>query len=143
VHTDGKEVSDILWFGKPSTIAYEGRPYISNVYDCFTLARDFLFKEFNYDVGLHPRPADWANWNPHYISKTWASLDFTPVEDKLQYGDILFFAIASKTINHIGIYLGEDKFIHHLYERLSHLDYLPKWHKQFIKAIRYAGRTQI
>lgn len=139
VHTDGTSVSYILWFGKPKDEPLEGRFYISNVYDCFTLARDFLVKEFGYDVGTHPRPADWFNWNPNYIEETWKQLRFTQVQNlsKLQFGDILFFNIGERKINHIGVYLQNDIFVHHLHKRLSCTDSLTKYNKQLNMALRY------
>lgn len=138
VHCDGSNVSDILWFGHINNEPLLGRMYIHNVFDCFTLARDFLYATFNYDVGLHPRPADWVKWNPYYIERTWDSLKFSPVTSgDLQYGDILLFNIGSNIINHIGIYIGENKFIHHLHQRLSCEDNLSKWNKQFKRAVRF------
>jgi proteasome lid subunit RPN8/RPN11 len=137
VHCDGENVSKILYFGPPSKEALLGRNYISNVQDCFTLARDFLYIEKGIDVGIHPRPTEWEVWNPHYIEQTYTSLGFkqVPVDD-VQCGDILLFTIGSKYINHIGVYVGEDVFIHHLYNRTSASDSFRKWHKQLTKVIR-------
>lgn len=140
VHCDGSNVSDLLWFGHINSEPLLGRMYLHNVFDCFTLARDFLHTTFKYDVGLHPRPANWVEWNPYYIEKTWDSLKFRPVlfNEELQYGDILLFNIGSNIVNHIGIYISDNKFIHHLHQRLSCEDNLNKWNKQFKRAIRFS-----
>ena len=137
VHTDGKTVSDILWFGGINTGDLIGRYYISNVFDCFTLARDFLYITYGIDVGIHPRPGNWQDWNPYYIERTWSKLNFSSVNGNLQYGDIVLFTIGTNYINHIGVYIGDDRFIHHLYQRNSIIDSFSKWNKQFKKAIRY------
>lgn len=136
VHSDGENVSEVLWFGKPNIAPLEGRVYISNVQDCFTLARDYIYRTTGRDVGTHPRPANWETWNPHYIERTYKDLGYVDTT-VLQTGTVLLFSIGSKYINHIGIYLGGDKFIHHLYNRRSAEDSLLKWKRQLIKAIRY------
>lgn len=142
VHCDGKAVSDILWFGSPKTDDLIGRKYIHNVYDCFTLVRDFYFKEFIIDVGSHPRPPEWEEWNPHYINNTYKNLGFIDIKkEDIKYGDVVLFAIASRTSNHVGIYLGDDKFIHHLYQRTSSIDTFSKWNRQLIKVIRLNNGT--
>jgi proteasome lid subunit RPN8/RPN11 len=138
VHCDGTVVTDILWFGTPRTEVVLGKNYVSNVDDCFTLARDFYYTNFNVDVGVHPRPADWEEWNQHYILQNYAKLGFTEVK-KAEFGDILLFTIASRTVNHIGIFLQEDTFIHHLHGRKSCEDSVSKWNRQLTKIIRYTN----
>jgi proteasome lid subunit RPN8/RPN11 len=138
VHCDGENISEILYFGTINTEELLGRSYISNVFDCFTIARDFLYNEANIDIGLHPRPPEWEEWNPYYILHTYKDIGFIDVEetDSYQVGDILLFAISSNKVNHIGIYLEENKFIHHLYNRKSCEDSISKWSKHLIKTIR-------
>lgn len=141
VHCDGQAISDILWFGSPKQDELEGRQYIHNVYDCFTLVRDFYFKEFQVDIGSHPRPPEWEEWNPHYITHNYRTLGFKDVENSFKYGDVALFAIASRTPNHVGVYLGQDKFIHHLYQRTSAIDSFSKWNRQLIKVVRLDNGT--
>ena len=138
VHCDGTNVTDILWFGEPRKEVTLGKYYISNVDDCFTLARDFYYTHFNVDVGLHPRPADWEEWNSHYIVQNYMNLGFAPIPANTSYkfGDILLFAIGSRIVNHIGIFLEKDKFIHHMHNRVSCEDSISKWHRQLVKVIR-------
>jgi proteasome lid subunit RPN8/RPN11 len=136
VHCDGESVTDILYFGQVNTEKLVGRDYISNVFDCFTLARDFFYKEFSIDIGLHPRPSDWEEWNPHYISHNYSKTGFTEQTGELEFGDILLFSISSRQINHIGIYLEPDKFIHHLHSRKSSEDSISRWSKHLVKTIR-------
>jgi proteasome lid subunit RPN8/RPN11 len=135
VHCDGENVTDILWFGPPSDSELEGRNYIPNVQDCFTIARDYIWQQRQLDIGTHPRPADWETWNPHYITMNYASLGFVEVSEP-EEGDIVLFSIGSQYINHIGVYLGSGVFIHHLYNRCSAKDSLSKWKRQLIKTLR-------
>lgn len=142
VHCDGQNVTPILYFGKPSSKPLLDRKYISNVYDCFTLVRDFYFKEFDLDLGTHPRPADWQSWNPHYIEQNFKSLDFrelAPHEEET-YGDVLVFNIASRQANHLGVFLHDDTFMHHLHNRKSCKDSASKWLRQLTKVLRYENK---
>lgn len=139
VHSDGENITDILWFGKPSEKPYLGRSYISNVYDCYTLVRDIYFKEYKKDLGSHPRPADWQDWNPHYIDTHYGDMGFKEIAPKdCRKNDILGFAIGTPYINHLGICQDSKNFFHHLHERRSAIDSINKWRKQLHKVFRYA-----
>lgn len=135
VHCDGENVSQILWFGKPREDSLENRTYIPNVSDCFTIARDYFWQARKVDIGSHPRPAEWQEWNPHYILQTYAKIGFEEVKE-LQEGDVILFSVGSRNVNHIGIYVGEGNFIHHLYNRKSSIDILDKWKRQIVKYLR-------
>jgi proteasome lid subunit RPN8/RPN11 len=135
VHCDGENVSEVLWFGLPSIFPLLGRSYIANVYDCFTLARDYFYNVREIDLGTHPRPVDWQEWNPNYIADTYLSQGFSDITYPME-GDVLLFAIGSRQINHIGIFLGGDTFIHHLHKRKSCEDSVSKWRQQLIKIVR-------
>lgn len=141
-HCDGNDVSEILYFGTITDKEYLDRSYISNVFDCFTLARDFIWNTYKIDVGIHPRPAEWEDWNPKYIEDNFANLGFKPIEDSIQYGDILLFSIGSKYSNHIGIALDEETFLHHLSQRKSSKDSINKWKRQLRHIIRLEHATK-
>lgn len=138
VHCDGENVSDILEFGKPNECELLGRRYISNVYDCFTIARDFYWQNYAIDFGSHPRPEKWEDWDPHYIENHYKELGFVDLAqgEPQKHGDVILFKIASNTVNHIGVANDIGKFIHHLHNRLSCVDSQDKWHKQQYKIIR-------
>jgi len=139
VHCDGENVSEALCFGKPKKDDLEGRSYITNVYDCFTLARDYYWQEYKIDFGIHPRPANWEEWNQHYIEQNYKDVGFYQLEKGEPYkkGDIALFSIAANYINHIGVILDGDIFIHHLYNKKSCKDSLSRWHRQLTKVLRY------
>ena len=139
VHTDGIDISEPLKFGKPNTEDLLDRDYIPNIFDCFTIARDYFYKELSIDIGTHPRPVKWEEWNPLYIEQTYERLNFKviPENSRLLKGDVVLFAIGSRYVNHIGIILDDEDFIHHLYNRKSSIDHLKKWHRQIKKVLRY------
>ena len=141
VHCDGTNVTDVLWFNTKEVVPLLGREYISNVYDCFGLARDYYRLNYNIDFGLHPRPPDWQAWNPRYIEEHFKDCGF--VEKKKNSlpvkGDILLLAILQKNINHIGIVTQQNNFIHHVYDRLSCEDTISRWHRQLRLILEYKG----
>jgi len=136
VHTDGEYISDLLYFNTTTPPALEKRPYICGVYDCFTIVRDFYIQEYNYFIDILPRPPNWEAWDNSYMLSNLDSQGLTklPVGTPLERGDVLVFRIGSNVPNHVGVYLGQDTFIHHLNKRLSNIDTLPKWDRQ-----RYAN----
>ena len=138
-HTDGEVISEPLKFGPPNKEDLLNRDYIPNIFDCITIARDYFYKELNIDIGLHPRPVKWEEWNPSYIEDTYAKIGFKKINENigLLKGDVVLFAIGSRFPNHIGIMLDDKRFIHHLYNRKSSTDILSKWHRQVKKVLRY------
>ncbi len=139
VHCDGENITDILWFGTDEITELLGRPYISNVYDCATLALDYYRLHYKKTFSLYPRPPDWVSWNPHFITQVFDSygLFYEVDRNKIRVGDILLFSIGSRLINHVGIVTGEDTFIHHLYNRKSCEDKISKWDRQWVKSLRH------
>ena len=137
VHCDGENVSDVLYFGKPSEASLLGRKYIRNAFDCFSLVRDYYHPK-GIESPTYPRPANWEEWNPYYLLEGLEKINFIEIDkSEMVEGDLLVFRVRSPQPNHLGIYLGEDKFIHHLFNRLSCEDDLSKWKSQFIKVLRF------
>lgn len=145
VHSDGTEVTDCLYFGKPSGVDLLGRPYVANVYDCFTLVRDYYFATYGVVMGTHPRPPNWEKWNPHYIGKTYATMGFSALQgdvkfDRLRLGDVLVFSLNSPYSNHLGVVVDitEEKvlFLHHLANRASREDKLSLWKSHLHRILR-------
>ena len=141
LHCDGENVTDILWANPIEVPELLGRDYISNVLDCFTLARDYYRKNYNVDLGLHPRPANWEEWNPNYIEQNFISCGFEvkPFSKIIQPSDILLININSDIANHIGVVVGQDTFIHHLYKRKSNSDTIGKWKRYIKQILTYTG----
>ena len=137
-HTTGENCSQLLWFGTLDFPELLNRSYISNVYDCFTLARDYYRLNYDIDFGTHPRPAKWEEWNPHYIEQNYRDLGFIDIDEtECAPGDIVLFAIGSRTINHIGVVISDDEFIHHLHNRKSCKDKMQRWSRQIVKYLRH------
>jgi proteasome lid subunit RPN8/RPN11 len=143
VHCDGENITDILWFGVDEIPPLINRDYISNVQDCFALARDYYRLNYNITFGTQPRPADWQEWNPYTILQRYQDLGFYEIKiDDILPGDALLYSIASRTPNHIGIVTSKETFLHHLHNRKSCEDSIAKWKRQFSKALRHKEVNQ-
>jgi len=141
VHCDGENVTDILYFGEINKEPLLGRGYLSNIFDCFTLARDYFYNKFSVDLGLHPRPPEWEEWDKYYIQNTYMDVGFVSIPvNKLNINDVILFSIGSTVPNHIGIVTGKNTFIHHLRNRKSSEDSIQKWSKQIHSVLRYTGK---
>lgn len=99
-----------------------GRQFEHGVTDCYTLFRDayhlcgFDFPDFERVDGW------WDNGHNLYLDNM-AANGFYPINlTNLQEGDIILFALNSKTVNHAVIYIGNNSILHHLPHRLSKRD---------------------
>lgn len=82
------------WLGTPYRLGGDSK----NGIDCSKFSLALYENVFNTTIGYNSRN-QFAN--------------VTPVDKKdLQAGDLVFFKIRSKSITHVGVYLGDDKFAH-------------------------------
>lgn len=137
VHCDGEGVTPILDFTNTREVAYLDRVYTYNVYDCYTLCRDYYKNTFNLDLPLLPREPDWATTDIGFFERCRRETDLVEVSlDNLVIGDMLLFKVGSPHTTHAGIYLGEGEFMHHYTKRKSNVDKVAKWHRQLWAAYR-------
>jgi cell wall-associated NlpC family hydrolase len=129
VSTEGENVSSILWYGLNTPAPLLERPFIHNVYDCYTLVRDYYNLEHNLKLGVYPRPANWKDYDKNIYERHYSSEGFLPINTP-NVGDLIFFRVMSRDyIDHAGIYLGDNKFMHHQYNKLSCIETLDRWSK--------------
>lgn len=104
----------------------ESMPFVQGKQDCFELARRFYRDNFGIEIRDYSRPNDWdadtidllrhAPVREGFeIITSWRPQDIRPA-------DAFCMSIGSSNANHIGIYLGDNKFIHHLVGRLSNVE---------------------
>jgi lipoprotein Spr len=108
------------WLGTPYRLGGDSKRGI----DCSGFAYKLYDKTFNTIIGSNSRNI-FSMVNP--ISKV-----------DLKEGDLVFFKIHSKSISHVGVYIGDNKFAHASSSRgvmISNLDE-PYWQKYFYKGGR-------
>lgn len=107
------------WIGKPYRFGGESKKGI----DCSALARELYNRVFETYI---PRSSNQQYSYVNVIDK-----------NEIQTGDLIFFKIKSKSITHVGVYIGDSKFIQASNEGVniaSLHDYY--WNKYYFKAGR-------
>lgn len=99
-----------------------GREFYHGVNDCFSLARDYYATQLGIIVPDFKRDANWWDQGLDIISDNFKSYGFLQVDTVKQF-DVLVMQVASKVPNHLAVYLGDDKIIHHCINRLSSRDW--------------------
>ena len=124
----------ILEFGEFFHIApvndedgYLERPYIYGVKDCFTLTRDYYRKEFGINIDFraegYPEITDWHNNGISLLVDSYKQAGFVElIKQEPKVGDLFLIQMASPVPNHIAIYVGDDRILHHCMGRLSTMD---------------------
>lgn len=133
--------SDPIFFGDEVPIApLEGREFIHGIYDCWTLARDYL-RLNKHGVCLVNTPRSWGWWDSgkedlYSIESIKGVFDSVDDIDHARPGDILFGTIRAKVINHVAVYLGKGLVLHQKFGVRSRREPLGDW----VKHILYIGR---
>lgn len=113
---------------------YIGRPFHYGTYDCYSLIRDFYKQE--YDILLPNAPRDFDFWFQgknlfaDYLAPKFKNGEFYIVSSwkELKRGDILLSKMnTSKVWNHSGIYIGDNRIMHHFENKLSQRALLNNW----------------
>lgn len=98
----------------------EGRQFAHGTLDCFTLFKDFLWREYGIRVSEYEREDDWwDNGQELYSMDRLNAEGFFLIADEPKRGDIILMNVRSKVPNHAGVYLGNGEMLHHLHGRLS------------------------
>lgn len=105
-----------------------GREYCWGSLDCWSCVRDWYKEEWGLDLPDWPRPKR-SEWDeaPRF-EELYEAAGFREVGLKnMQPGDALLMSIASKQLNHVAVYIGEQYVLHHMTGRLSSRDLLGEW----------------
>jgi cell wall-associated NlpC family hydrolase len=141
---DNNICSDVVFYGKE--VIYKkltGRPYYYNVFDCFTMIRDFYYTQLNIDLKHVYSDYGWWEHTEHKDSlylKEPDRLNLVEIDIRqpLQVGDILSMKLGrSKCINHGSIYVGNNKILHHLEGKLSCTESFGKYGNRVERGLRY------
>lgn len=116
-----------------------GRQYVFGKYDCFSACKDWY--EFH-GIFANKRDLTWEDrwWEKdlNYIDEQISQWPFKETTG-LEYGDLITFKVNSAVPNHLGVYVGRDKFFHHAVDRLSCTEdlYSILWGSSIDKVYRY------
>lgn len=94
--------------------------------DCYSLAQQFYKDNFDIILPNYARPIDWKSDQLDLLRMLPDRCGFNTITEwtlkDLRPADALCVAVGESNPNHIAIYLGDDKFIHHLYGRFSNVE---------------------
>ncbi|WP_290889355.1 C40 family peptidase [Arenimonas sp.] len=114
-----------------------GREFTHGVLDCYTLVRDWYWREHRIQLPDFPRTDLWWERDEDLYLDNFAAAGFVEVTD-LQPGDGLLMQVLSLKVNHAAVYLGDNVMLHHLYGRLSGRDvYGGYWQRHTRKIVRH------
>jgi len=118
-----------------------GRPFIPELQDCVILFKDYFKLKLNID--LSKQYTDWCRKFKDSNAFLINQLDehFEPINaENLEAGDLIIFNPDIDRYFHIGIYDGNDNFLHHPSAYLSKIELLTDKHRSNVYNIyRYKG----
>lgn len=124
----------------PAKETYVGRLYKLRYSDCITLWAEWVDDHLNTNYSLKYKQlgkrefVEWTKAGPGSLLQ--ADNYFKVDVDNLLFGDTLVYSYDGVATNHIGIYLGDNKILHHVPNKLSSLDNLDTG--RILGAYRYA-----
>jgi len=131
---DPEIVTHCIFWGKGIKKAdYLGRLFFFGVFDCLTLVCDYYKQKFKIKLPSPYRDFEFITSNHKFFEEYIGELkQFDEVGiDDLQEDDILFYCHSGRII-HIGIYIDENKILHHWLNQKSNF-YPLKYKKEMLK----------
>ena len=116
-----------------------GRKWTWGSADCWTLVIDY-FAEKGLEVKNWERPKRSEEILTNGIfERLIPKSNFVPVDDEIQVGDLLLHKFKGPCPDHVSVYIGDQKVIHHMYGRLSSRDlYGPYLIESTVRRYRHA-----
>lgn len=119
-----------------------GRQFELSRADCFSIVRDFYDLNFNIKLTNYARPKDWNADDIDIIGGSYEHEGFFKVEDwtlkTLNPGDLLCMAIGTAKANHLAVYVGGNKIVHHkIYSMSSEETLRDFWRKSICYVLRH------
>jgi proteasome lid subunit RPN8/RPN11 len=121
---------------------YIGRQWHYGIHDCYSLLKDFLFREFDIELDDFPRgeEQEWSSPAWDMFEQNFASQGFRQCTSSPQRGDMILMQLQAARPNHVGVMADEQTgvFYHHLLDRLSEANvYGGYWKKATCKILRH------
>lgn len=112
--------------------------------DCYGLIRRVYSEVFNISLTNYARPDNWWDhddvynlYMDNYANEGFSLVDIYRIQD-MEVGDVILMAIQSSVPCHAGIYIGNNKILHHFYGRKSCIEnYCRIWKNTTTGIIRH------
>lgn len=125
-------------------VGYEGREYVEGRQDCYQLVRSWYKQHYGLEMENYSRPNGLVVQGETVLYKNMEALGFfidqTAALNRLQLGDALIMQVNTRgqDANHVGVYVGNGYFLHHMFGRKSEADTLTeKWKGRIVDIARH------
>lgn len=122
------------------------RKYVEGDQDCYGLVMAYYRKTYGMELTNYARPDAFHEAGLDLIGQHLKDEGFEIVEvnlSKLQKGDGLLFQVAGSNLcNHLGVYVGNQYFLHHLWNGVSIAEAMTvKWKSRVLTVVRHPEIT--
>ncbi|AJD82917.1 NlpC/P60 family protein [Achromobacter phage JWF] len=131
-------------------VGFEGRPYVEGRYDCYELVRSWFNKHYDLGMENYARPDGLVVGGQTVLYKNMEALGFhidqSATLNRLQLGDVLIMQVNTRgpDPNHVGVYVGNGYFLHHMYGRKSEADTITeKWKGRIMDIARHPDVVEV
>lgn len=125
-----------------------GVPYRAGSQDCYGLALRYYRDVYGIELTNFARPEGW--WNHPEMDLITQFLEHDGWEHVglstklLRPGDGLVFSLVGGKANHVGVYVGNGLFVHHVFGRYSSEDaLLQKWTSRLLMIVRHPKVAEV
>lgn len=108
--------------------SYLARKYLLRKTDCVTLVNEWLDDKYGtkyLEAYLKTKNREFYRYYNEGMRYAYLDYGFTEVTEAI-VGDVLEYAYQPGIVSHVGIYLGDEKILHHLPYKLSSIDNLDR-----------------
>lgn len=125
----------------------KGLTYIEGSQDCYGLLRQYYQHNYSLQMANYARPLGWHIVGMDLISDNLNAEGFEVVDvpfNRLELGDGIVMAIARSVLaNHVGVYVGNNYMLHHLFKQKSCVENLDlSWKKRTLTVVRHPQVTE-
>jgi cell wall-associated NlpC family hydrolase len=102
-----------------------GKKYLLGTSDCYSLIREFYRSNFGLQMRNYARPDWWWQEDLNLYYENFRKEGFESADipiSEIEVGDGLLMSFSSKFPNHAGVYVGNNRVLHHFYNNLSGTD---------------------
>ncbi len=119
-----------------------GREWSHGVLDCYSLIRDWYAREQGLQLPDFDRRDEWWLRGENLYLDHFREAGFVEIDpDDMEPGDGILMQVASPVTNHGGVYIGDNRIIHHVQGRLSSRDtYSGFWRSKTTHVLRHEDR---
>lgn len=122
---------------------YLGRPYVSGVFDCYSILLDYYKREYGIRMNDYPRIKEDGSSGIAYFTEKYEDEGFVRlIGQEPKPGDVFFIQMADRIRpDHLAVYLGDEMILHHNTGRLSKRDlYGGYWVKHTVGHFRHKSK---